>query len=544
MDRRKFIEGATLGGLGAITAANSSLAPLSSSISAGGNTQQQPNILVILADDMGFSDVGCYGSEIDTPNIDRLADEGLRFSQFYNHPRCSPSRAAMLTGLHPHRAGMGDLATTNLDEPAYQGHLNDQCVTTGEVLQQEGYRTLMAGKWHLGHRKNAYWPSRRGFDRFFGEHRFVNHYFQPTHQLYLDGEKVEPEGPYWYSTDAYTDYMLRFMEEAREDEAPFFAYMAYNAPHFSLQAMPEDIEKYRGQYMENWDRWRRRRYERQVEMGLIDERWALPKDPLLYSGREEVKEWRSVENDSPEMWDMKMAAYAAQIDRMDQNIGRLLRKLETIGVADDTLVLFMSDNGGCAEDWINSRNPEGVLPGEPGCALAYGPYWANVSNTPFRFYKRWTHEGGITTPLIARWPGVVREQGAITREMGHLVDIMATCLDAAGATYPETHDGNDILPMEGKSLMPILRGEQKSVRDTFYWEHIGHRAARHGDWKIVSSDRFSEDDWELYNMREDRTETHDLAAQRPGKVRELAEAYQQWADRVGVVPWDQLTEDG
>jgi arylsulfatase len=540
MDRRRFLRNTALAGTGLAAAGCQSLSsPASSSSSA---PAERPNILLIVADDMGFSDVGSYGSEIETPNVDSLAQDGLRFSQFYNHPRCSPSRAAMLTGLYPHQAGMGDLATTNLDNPAYLGHLNDQCVTTGEVLQEEGYHTLMAGKWHLGHRQESYWPSRRGFDRFYGEHRYVNHYFRPTHQLYLDGENVEPEGPYWYSTDAYTDHMLDFMEETQEDEKPFFAYMAFNAPHFSLQAMPEDIAKYRGQYMNDWDRWRRRRYERQIEMGLIDEQWTLPDDSLLHSDRERVEKWLAVEDDSPDMWDMKMAAYAAQVDRMDQNIGRLLRKLETMGVAENTLVMFLSDNGGCAEDWINSRNPEGVLPGEPGCELAYGPYWANVSNTPFRFYKRWTHEGGIATPFIARWPGVIEQRGALHHEMGHVMDIMATCLDAAGATYPDTYDGNDILPLEGKSLLPAFQGDRAPLHDEFYWEHIGNRAARQGDWKIVSRPRFGDGEWELYNLAADRTETNNLADRHPDRVEAMAADYERFAERTGVVPWEELTE--
>lgn len=530
MDRRSFLRAATLGSLGAAAADPFAF----SSISPGPRSDaERPNIMVILADDMGFADVGCYGSEIQTPHIDQLAEEGMRFSQFYNYPRCSPTRASLLTGQYPHQTGVGDLTTSDKEAPAYQGYLNDRCVTIAEALEPTDYKSMMVGKWHVGHKTPSRWPTGRGFDRFYGEHRYVDDYFKPTHQLYLDGEPVEPQGRDWYSTDAYTDYALQFMEGAHARGSPFFMYVAFNAPHFPLQAFQSDMERYRGQYMDRWDQIRRRRYERLIEEDLIDENWPLSHRPLLTSSDETIAEWRALADDSPEQWDRKMAAYAAQVDRMDQNIGRLLRKLDALGVADDTLVLFLSDNGGCAEDWINSQNPEGVQPGGRTCKLAYGPPWASASNTPFRFYKQWTHEGGISTPCIARWPDVI-EPGSLNHETGHVIDLLPTVLDAAAASYPDELDGRPVRPPEGRSLVPAFEGRERD-RGVLAWEHVGNRALRKGDWKLVSSARFTPGDWELYNLREDRTETQNLRERHPDKVDELKADWQRWADRVGVV---------
>ncbi|MCS3866155.1 arylsulfatase [Salinibacter ruber] len=532
MDRRKFLESAAVGSLG-LVGAGASPSSLSNSDEVT-ESADRPNIMVILADDLGFADVGCYGAEVNTPHVDRLAEEGMRFSQFYNYPRCSPTRASLLTGQYPHQVGMGDLTTSSKDAPAYQGYLNDRCVTIAEVLGEAGYHTSMVGKWHVGHKTPERWPTGRGFDRFYGEHRFVDDYFKPTHQLYLDGEPVEPQGRDWYSTDAYTDYALQFLTEAQAQGQPFFTYVAYNAPHFPLQAFQSDIDTYRGKYMDHWKDIRQQRYRRQIEEGLIDEQWALSPQTLLESDDERIERWRHVEDASADQWDLKMAAYAAQIDRMDQNIGRLLRKLETMGVADNTLVLFLSDNGSAAEDWINSQNPEGVLPGGRTCKLAAGPPWANVSVTPFRFYKQWTHEGGISTPFVARWPGEI-EPGTLSHEVGHVMDILPTCLNAARVEYPDQWEGSPVRDYEGQSLMPAFDGEEWSTERMVVWEHVGNRAIRKGDWKLVASDRFTPGDWELYNMKEDRTETNNLIDKMPEKAETLKKNWNQWADRVGVV---------
>lgn len=532
MDRRKFLESAAAGSLGLLGAGadpSSLAAP-----ERGGDGAERPNIMVILADDMGFADVGCYGAEVDTPHVDQLAEEGMRFSQFYNYPRCSPTRASLLTGQYPHQVGMGDLTTSSKDAPAYQGYLNDRCVTIAEVLGDAGYHTSMVGKWHVGHKEPGRWPTGRGFDRFYGEHRYVDDYFKPTHQLYLDGAPVEPQGRDWYSTDAYTDYALQFLTEAQAQDQPFFTYVAYNAPHFPLQAFQSDMDPYRGEYMDNWDEIRKQRYQRQIEEGLIDERWPLSPQTLLDSDQERIERWRNVEDASADQWDLKMAAYAAQIDRMDQNIGRLLRKLDTMGVADNTLVLFLSDNGSAAEDWINSQNPEGVRPGGRTCKLAAGPPWANASVTPFRFYKQWTHEGGISTPFVARWPGMI-ESDTLSHEVGHVMDILPTCLDAAGVTYPEAWNGTPIRDYEGQSLLPAFEGNEWGEERTLAWEHVGNRAIRQGDWKLVASARFTPGEWELYNLREDRTETNNLVQKKPEKAKTLEQDWNHWADRVGVV---------
>jgi arylsulfatase len=534
MDRRSFIQTAALGSVGAA-------APDPSELTDGTEADapdDRPNILVILADDLGFADVGCYGAEVRTPHIDQLAEDGLRMSQFYNYPRCSPTRASLLTGQYPHQVGMGDLTTSDKDSPAYQGFLNDRCVTIAEVLGEAGYHTSMVGKWHVGHKKPGRWPTGRGFDRFYGEHRYVDDYFKPTHQLYLDGEPVEPQGRDWYSTDAYTDHALQFLTEAQARGQPFFAYVAYNAPHFPLQAFQSDIEPYRGTYMDDWESIRRRRHQRLIAEGLVDERWALSPQTLLDSDKEQIEQWRGVEDASADQWDLKMAAYAAQIDRMDQNIGRLLRKLDSMGVADNTLVLFLSDNGSAAEDWINDQNPEGVRPGGRTCKLAAGPPWANVSVTPFRFYKQWTHEGGISTPFVARWPGEI-SPGTISHEVGHVMDLLPTCLDAAGVAYPDQWNGTPIRDPEGRSLRPVFAGETWDEKRMIAWEHVGNRAIRKGDWKLVASSRFTPGTWELYNMQEDRTETTNLVDQRPGKAKALKQSWTQWADRVGVVRPDE-----
>jgi len=538
MDRRNFMKKTAMGTAGMLGA--SALGPLGSLVGQATGSGKRPNIIVFLADDMGFSDIGCYGSEIPTPNIDRLASNGIQFTQFYNIARCSPARASLLTGLNPHQVGLGHLATTRVDLPAYQGYLNEECVTSAEVLKDVGYRTIMTGKWHVGVKEKA-WPSNRGFDHFYGEHSYVDSYFEPTHRLFLDGEVVEPEGKDWYSTDAYTDYALKFLDEKQPGEQPFYLYLAYNAPHFPLQAFQEDIDKYRGKYMKGWDQVRLDRYQRQIELGITDPEWDLPpRDDGAAGWHDPIPRWEDV--DDKELWDLKMASYAAQIDRMDQNIGRVLDRLEERGELENTVIFFLSDNGGCAEDWINRRNPEGVKPGDRNSMIAYGLPWAQVSNTPFRLYKRWVHEGGIATPFIAHWPEGISNPGTMSKEVGHVMDVMSTCIDLANADYPSSYNGNTITPMEGKSLVPVLKEGQRKGHDSLGWEHEGNRAFRKGNLKISWRDRYHKADWELYDLRADRTEMHDLSRKYPEKRKELISDYEAWADRVGVIEWDRLME--
>ena len=490
----------------------------------------RPNIVLIMADDMGFSDLGCYGSEIQTPNLDRLAAGGLRFTQFYNTARCCPTRASLLTGLYPHQAGIGHMVG-DYGLPAYQGYLNDRCVTIAEVLRPAGYRTYMTGKWHVGE-KRPHWPVDRGFDRYFGLISGASNYWrlEEGRVMARDGEPYVPQGDDFYMTDAFTDAAVSFITEHGRSDKPFFLYVPYTSPHWPLHAWPEDIARYRGKYMDGWDALRERRHRRMIEMGIVDARWALtPRD-------EKAPAWAGAED--KEARDLKMAVYAAQIDRMDRGIGRIIEAVRTLGAESNTLVMFLADNGGCAEEV--GRGAKAVPPGPKESHLSYGLPWANASNTPFRLYKHWVHEGGIATPLIVYWPAVVTKGGEITHQVGHLVDLMATCLDVAGAEYPKSYQGRPITPLEGLSLRPVFEGKPREEHEGLYWEHEGNRAVHQGKWKLVS--RWP-DKWELYDMAADRTELTDLAAREPEKVESLAGMYDRWAERVGALPWDKVTRD-
>ncbi|NQT39453.1 MAG: arylsulfatase [Planctomycetes bacterium] len=486
----------------------------------------RPNIVLIMADDMGYSDIGCYGGEIETPTLDRLAAGGLRFTQFYNTARCCPTRAALLTGVNQHQAGIGHM-TGDYGRPAYQGYLNRRCVTVGEALRRGGYRTLMTGKWHVGG-KPGQWPSDRGFDRVYGIPEGAGHFFRiPANRtLVLDSTPIEldPNEP-WYSTDAWTDYAIQFVEEANRMDKPFFLYIAHNAPHWPLHALPEDIAKYKGKYAVGWDELRRQRHARQIDAGIVDGRWPLtPRDP-------KAPAWDSLDEGRRKFLAHKMAVYAAQVDRMDQSIGRLMQRLDELCIAENTLVMFLADNGACAEG-VN-RDPPGTLPGGPETFQSYGLPWANASNTPFRLYKHWVHEGGIATPLVVSWPVGVKNPGTLVHSPGHVVDIMATCVDTAGVEYPERYNGQAIQPPEGESLLPIFRGDTRQ-RGPIFWEHEGNRAVRDGRWKLVSR---HPGPWELYDLEADRTELHNLAAKQPEKVKELTAKYEAWAERCSVSPW-------
>jgi len=494
---------------------------------AGASTKR-PNIVVMLADDMGYSDIGCYGGEVQTPNLDRLAQMGIRFTQFYNCARCCPTRASLLTGLDNHQAGVGDMVNPR-PIPAYQGYLNDRCVTIAEALRPSGYHPLMSGKWHVGEHR-PHWPTDRGFEHYFGLISGASSYWElePPRQMAIDDRPYTPSGKF-YMTDAIADHAIDMINEYSPKPEPYFLYTAFTAPHWPLHAWPEDIAKYRGKYRKGWDRLRTERYARQVRMKLIDPKWALsPRDP-------DVPAWESVSNQDE--FDLRMAVYAAQIDRMDQNIGRILAALKESGQSDNTLILFLSDNGACHEEKIQGEKV-GVPPGPRGSFTSYSRNWANASNTPFRMFKHWVHEGGIATPLIASWPSVIRRGGSLNHEPGHVTDIMATCLDVAGAEYPRTYNGKPITPLESKSLRPALEGKPREPRDAYYWEHEGSRAIRQGNWKLVSKP--PSDTWELYDLAADRSENHDLASANPAKVRELQRTYQTWADRVGVVPPSEL----
>lgn len=512
-----------------------------------GADQKQPNIVVIMADDAGYSDFGCYGGEIETPVLDKLAANGLRFSQFYNTGRCCPSRAALLTGLYQHQAGMGHM-TKDRGLPSYSGTILPNVPTLAERLRQGGYRTMMTGKWHLGTEPKQS-PIARGFDRFYGTRNFIDSYFTVLEHcpVFLDDKIVLPgtETPVnhlhpdqeWYTTDVFTDYALHFMDEAfkKHSDQPIFLYIAHNAPHFPLHAREEDTKKYRGRFRDiGWDKLRQQRYERMIELGLIKKEWALsPAD---------VPKWDTYDAKLRDELDLKMALYSAIIDRMDQNIGRVIEKLRTAGRLDNTLFLFMVDNGvpgTGVHDWRglfakNGRHPETRVDNysewgrRGGWSSSSGRGWANLSNAPFRMYKRYTHEGGVATPLIVHWPDGLKDQNKLRHSPGHIIDIAPTCLNAAGLSTKG---------MEGQTLLPVFTKDSTQPR-TLFWEHEGNRAVRQGDYKLVAQHNTP---WELYNMRKDRNELHDLSRSMPQKAAELKKLYEAWAHRVGAKPWDEVS---
>lgn len=527
-----------------------------------GSGHARPNIVLILADDLGFSDLGCYGSEIATPNLDNLAGNGLRFTQFYNTPRCCPSRAALLTGLYPQEAGVGEMMEDR-GIPGYHGELNDNCVTLAEVLRAAGYHTLMVGKWHLSHiyfdgkkqlnfetnepfwDNQQDWPLQRGFEEYYGTIHGVSSYFDPF-SLVSNNLPLRAPGTNFYYTDSLSEHAVADIEKYAGGDRPFFLYAAFTAPHWPLQAPEPDIASNRPTYLAGWDAIRASRYQRELALGVINRDWALsPRDPR-------VVPWTNV-IDQP--WQAnKMATYAAMIQHLDRGVGSILAALKRQHIEDNTLVIFLSDNGACNElvqpGWydVPSRTRDGrpvkvgdqdvgVFAGPVDVWQSYGTPWANVSDTPFRLYKHWTHEGGISSPFIVRWPKVIKARGGLTGQIGHITDIMPTLLEVAGADYPAQFHAHPLLPLEGESLEPIFEGQERQHPKPIFWEHEGNRAVRLGQWKLVS--RYPEA-WELYDMNADRTELHNLAAMHPDKVRELSELYDQWAKRCNVVPPNQL----
>ncbi|MEX2140818.1 MAG: arylsulfatase [Pirellulales bacterium] len=528
----------------------------------------RPNIVVILADDMGFSDLGCYGGEIQTPNLDALAAGGLRFTQFYNTARCCPTRASLLTGLYPHQAGVGHMMA-DLGFDGYRGDLNMRCRTIPEVLKPAGYRSYAVGKWHITRFAAANgpkhsWPLARGFDRFYGTIHGGGSYYDPS-SLVRDNTMISPyadpqyQPQTFYYTDAISDHAVRFVAEHEKEhgDKPFFLYVAYTAAHWPMHALPEDIAKYDGKYDAGYEPVRQARFKKAVSLRLIDS--SQPMTPT-------AQDWDTVADKEWEAAGMEI--YAAMVDRMDQGIGKLIAELKRTNQFDNTLILFLQDNGGCAENMgrvpqknhpnivrpdeptlppmkptdfaaagsVPAQTRDGypvrmgnkVFPGPADTYVAYGRGWANVSNTPFREYKHWVHEGGISTPLIANWPAGIEARGELRREPGHLIDIMATCVELSGAKYLA-----DAPSLEGRSLVPVFTG-QPLDRDALFWEHEGNRAVRVDDWKLVAKNK---QPWELYNLQSDRTELNDLAAGMPDKVREMSATWDAWAKRAGVLPY-------
>lgn len=537
LSRRSFLT--TLGGTCA--------APLA------GAAARRPNILLIVADDLGYSDAGCFGGEIATPNLDRLARGGVRFTQFYNSARCCPSRASLLTGLYPHQAGVGHMLRKEGDLAGYQSSLNNRCVTLAEVLGQAGYSTLMSGKWHVG----PPGPVGRGFEEYYGLVGGFDTFWDPKPYTRLPaGRKAREYAPgEFYATAAIADHALDLLQGARGADKPFFLYLAFTAPHFPLHAPRELIGKYAPLYEAGWDRLRADRFARMRRMGLLpNARQLTPRstippnhvaDPHGWSGKENPA-WDAV--DGPRRKDLarRMAVYAAMVEIMDRQIGRVTADLEKNGELENTLILFFSDNGACAEwdPWgFDVRSgPDNVLHqgqalakmGQPGTYHSYGSGWANASNTPWRFYKHYAHEGGISTPFVAHWPAGIRRRGAVEHQPAHLVDVMATCVEASGARYPKEWRGQPVLPMEGAPLAPAFAGRPMPTR-TLAWEHEGSRAIRSGNWKLTALG--PQGKWELYDIDRDRIEMNDLAEKYPDKVRDMAVQWDAWARRTGALPW-------
>ncbi|WP_373497615.1 arylsulfatase [Aquiflexum sp.] len=497
--------------------------------------QRLPNIIIIMADDMGYSDIGFFGAEIATPNIDQLAKNGLVMTQFYNTSRCCPSRTALLTGLYQHEAGIGNMVG-DMGHPSYQGYLNEKCVTIAEALRSNGYTTLMSGKWHVGGER-ANWPRQRGFDRFFGFPSGGGVYFFPIRsgrQVILDDDPVPLDTANFYSTDAFTDYAIQFIDEHMASKetanAPFFLYLPHIAPHFPLQAREEDIQKYRGSYKEGFSSIRAKRYQKLKASGIVPEGFELT-DP-----DDQVLDWNALSEAEKDTFDLKMSVYAAQMTSMDRGIGELVSRLREHEILDNTLIIFLSDNGGTHEAIDNAEFSGGPI-GSRNSFVSYSRSWANVSNTPFRMYKHWVHEGGISTPLIMHYPAMIKEP-KINHEVGHIMDIMPTLLELTQTEYPTSYKGHDILPLRGKSLLPLMEGNKREGHEYLFWEHQGNKAVRKANWKMVQKKGSGE--WELYEMNIDRTELKDVSGLYPDVVVELEQKYNEWAADAGVLPWEEV----
>lgn len=479
---------------------------------------EKPNIVLIMCDDMGFSDIGCYGGEIRTPNINRLAYEGMRFTQFYNNAKCTTTRASLITGLYPRRKGT---------------LLKENMVTIPEVLKQAGYDSILSGKWHLGS-SSPNRPSDRGFDNYYGLLDGCCNFHDPSlpdpkfkggrvRWFGEDDKRITEFSEDFYTTDAFSDYACKAIDKAVNEKKPFFVHVCYTAPHYPLHAKAKDIAIYRNQYKMGWEKLRQTRYERQVKMGLIDPAWQLP------GPDQEVKDWETFPDQDYQ--DHLMATYAAMIESMDRGIGQIVNKIDRHGIAENTVIIFLSDNGGCAE------LPGGVdvnrTPGVKEFYTTCGPGWAYAQNTPFRRFKQWVHEGGISTPLIVRWPGTV-PQTSMCRDVGHIIDFLPTFADLAGVEAPQERNGKAVIPIEGLSLRPLFEGKTRAGHDTLYWEWSGNRAIRQGEMKLCWDKKVKA--WELYDIAKDRTEMNDIAAAHPQKVKDLSKLWFAWANETGLKP--------
>lgn len=503
-------------------------------------TSKRPNILLLMADDMGFSDIGCYGSEIETPNLDSLAQSGIRFTHFTNTARCCPTRASLLTGMYSHQVGIGHMVGDD-GLAGYRGELSLKHATIAESLRPAGYRSGMFGKWHVAPASAKFrhnWPLQRGFDYFYGTPHGGGNHFNPTMTM-RNNDVLPPAGDGYYFTDAIVEEANQFIRATAAEKKPFFTYVAFTAPHWPLHAFAEDVKRQQGRYAAGWDDLRTRRYERMKRLGVVDPRWGIAARPA------NVAAWNEVPDKD---WQMRrMEVYAAQVQSMDRAIGRLISTLKQTGSFDNTLVLFLSDNGGSAEingpnaglpaygththdgRLIRRGNNPAVMPGPEDTFQSYGREWTHLSNTPFRLHKMMVHEGGISTPLLAHWPAGLRRPGRLDSSDGHVIDLLATCCDVAGVS--------PLNPIEGKSLLPVIEAKKRRGHDALFYEHEGNRAIRKQGWKLVQA---HQGDWELYNLRQDRCEFSNLAPKLPDKKRELETDYFAWAKRSQVVEWGEI----
>ena len=514
----------------------------------------KPNVIFILADDLGYSDIGCFGSEINTPNLDALGKNGILMTQMYNSARCCPSRASLLSGLTPHQAGVGHMVE-NLGTHNYQGYLSDNCVTIAECLSKTGYQTFMSGKWHVGGHEDIQnvekWrpgekgfptPKQRGFDKFFGTLTGAGNFYNPP-TLMLEDKFIQVESTDFHYTDEISKHAVRMIDEKNDDD-PFFMYVAFTAPHWPLHAWEEDISQYEGKYRKGWSQTRMDRFE-EMRGNVLDPKWKLTKeDPAN-------PDWSNIENKDWE--DLRMATYSAQIEQMDRGIGKIVDKLKKIGELENTIIMFAADNGGCAEflaedsnqpnpNQFNNPGPDGrkvnfgnipnLRPGPADTFMSYDLPWANLSNTPFRLFKRWVHEGGISTPFIVHWPKKINHD--IINTPVQFADISPTILDVCGSDYPKTYKSNEITPLEGESFARLFDGYEFNKSNPLFWEHEGNRAVRIGDWKLVSE---FPGPWELYNISEDRSETKNLINKEKDIANDLQKKYEDWAQRCGILDW-------
>jgi len=519
---------------------------ISSTIALSGFSQtavkkDKPNIILILADDLGYSDLGAYGSEIKTPNLDRLAKEGLRLKEFYNNSICAPTRASLLTGQYQHKAGVGYFAN-DLGLPAYQGYLNQESLTLAEVLKANGYATLMSGKWHVNNKDQSF-PWQRGFDHvlMLGNGSYFDQGdYNGGKQIpyFVDGKPYPLEAGKYYQTDVITDHAVNFLNDEAKKDKPFFLYLAYTAPHWPLHALPEDIAKYKGKYDIGWDELRKQRYARQQELGIVD-----AKTPLS-TKEADIYDWSRLSYDQKTQWAAKMEVFAAMVDRMDQGIGKLLDKLKAEGQAENTLIVFISDNGAPAEEmvkWfggaIRNTGPVGTI----GSYESQSKNWSYASNTPFLAFKDYMYEGGISSPFIAWYPSKIKA-GTLSKGTGHIIDIAPTFYDLAAAKYPKKL--NNVTPhaLAGKSLLPVLFGQETTVsrNEPLFWERAGNRAVREGKWKLVST--YPSYTWELFDLENDRGETTNVARQNHDVVSQLSTKYFAWAKKNDVVDFSTLED--